>query len=366
MNCIRLISFFSAACLAAAGPIYTLADLGTLGSSTMATGVNAFGQTVGTATNMFGTMQAFSSGGSLTNSTSATQSQAAAINDEGQIAGTQYFGNQTYATVWNSGAATTVGGAGSFATGINSQGNISGMLLNNGQGNAFVSQNGTVIDLGTFAGGSWSSAYGINDAGQAAGYGMTSGGSFRGFIWTPGQGYTLLNTLGGANSYAMSINAAGFVAGSSQTSSGYSHAFVSNGNTMQDLGTLGGVASYGYAINDSGNIVGDSFTTGNVSMDGFLEEGGVMYDINALLINAPGWQITELYGINDSNQIVGVGILNGVEHAVLLTDPPAPGPTSDISTSATPEPAAWIFTITGLTALLLTKRGRLFRLLLRF
>jgi hypothetical protein len=48
-----------------AGPIYTLADLGTLGgSSTMATGVNDFGQTVGTATTQFGYMHAFSSLGS--------------------------------------------------------------------------------------------------------------------------------------------------------------------------------------------------------------------------------------------------------------------------------------------------------------
>ena len=364
MNWIRLAAYAIASGFVSAGPIYTLADLGTLnGASILASGVNSFGQVTGSVTNMFGNMQAFDSNGSslsgLTNSPSATQSEGSAINDGGQVAGTQYFANQTYATIWNDGVATTLGGAGSFATGINSNGDVAGMIVNNGQGNAFVSQNGTVIDLGTIGGGSWSAAYGINDSGQAAGYGMMSGGSFRGFVWTPGQGYVVLGTLGGANSYAMAISNTGFIAGSSQSTSGYSHAFLSNGSSLQDLGTLGGVASYGYALNNLGNVVGSSWTAGNAGTDGFLFENSVMWDINALLIDAPGWQVTALYGINDSNQVVGVGVLNGIEHAVLLTDPPPPGVSSDQQAgeqqTATPEPAVWICTFTGLAALLFRK-----------
>jgi probable HAF family extracellular repeat protein len=325
-----------------AGPIYTLADLGTLGgSSTMAAGINDQGQAVGSATTMVGYMHAFSSFGSgLTDLTAnpSAQGQASGINNAGQIAGTQYLGGQAYATVWSDGAANIIGSAGSYAVAINSAGEVAGMLVNNGQGTAFVAQNGTVIDLGTFAGGSWSAAYGLNDAGQAAGYGMTANGSFRAFIWTPGQGYTALGTFGGASSYAMAINNSGAATGNAQTSSGFSHAFLSNGATMQDLGTLGGIASYGYGINDAGNVVGYSWTTGNNSLHGFLEEGGVMWDINSLLIEAPGWVVTQLYGINGSNQVVGVGIFDGVEHAVLLTDPPA----STQSESAVPEPATWM------------------------
>jgi probable HAF family extracellular repeat protein len=356
MNLICPLSMLAAACIAAAGPIYTLADLGTLGGpSAMATSVNSLGEAVGTMVDAYGNSHAFSSIGLL--SSSATEAQAAAINGAGQIAGTQYFGGQAYATVWNNGVATKAGGAGSYAMAIDSSGDVAGMLVNNGEGNAFVTQNGTVVDLGTFSGGSWSSAYALNDQGQAAGYGMTSTGAFRAFIWTPGQGYAVLGTLGGAASYAMSINNSGVVAGSSQIANGYSHAFVSNGASMTDLGTLGGGASYGYGINDSGNVVGYSWTAGNASTDGFLEEGGVMYDINALLIDAPGWQITALYGINDSNQVVGVGILNGVEHAVLLTDPPA-APATDSASQSTPEPAAWICTIAGLAVLLVRKLVR--------
>jgi probable HAF family extracellular repeat protein len=354
MKLILLIPFFGVACIA--GPIYTLADLGTLGGSTaMATGVNDQGQAAGTMFDPAGYMHAFSS---LSNNSSslnsaANEAEAAGINNAGQVAGTQFVNQAAYATVWNNGVATTLGGVGSFALAINNSGDVAGMLVNNGQGNAFVTENGTVIDLGSFDGGSWSSAYALNDQGQAAGYGMISNGDFRGFIWTPGQGYSALGTLGGVSSYAMAINNSGQVAGSSQISSGYSHAFLTSGPTMTDLGTLGGVASYAYGINDSGDVVGYSWTTGNATTDGFIDEGGVMLDINSLLIDAPGWQITALYGINSSNQAVGVGVLNGVERAVLLTDPPAAS--SEASSSATPEPAAWIFTISGLAILLMRK-----------
>ena len=359
MNLIRLISILAATSFAAAGPIYTLTDLGTLGgSSAMATGVNSFGQTVGTAMTIFGYIHAFSSSGSgltdLTVNSAATQGQAAAINDAGQIAGTQYFGGQTYATVWNNGIAANVGGAGSYAFAINNAGAVAGMLVNNGQGSAFVALNGTVIDLGAVSGSSWSAAYGLNDAGDVTGTYMTAGGGFRAFLWTPAQGYVDLGTLGGASSYGTAINASGSIAGSSQVSSGYSHAFIANGSSMKDLGTLGGVASYAYGINDAGNAVGYSWIGGNAVTHGFLEEGGVMWDMNAL-IDAPGWVVTQLYAINGSNQIVGTGVLNGVEHAVLLTDPPAPGPTPSGS-SDVPEPAAWICTCAGLAAIFLRKK----------
>ncbi|MGA3189305.1 MAG: hypothetical protein ABSF22_19555 [Bryobacteraceae bacterium] len=339
---IRLVSILAAAGIAAsAGPIYTLTDLGTLGgSSAMATSVNSFGQSVGTMTSAQGDIDAFTSSGVI------SDAQANGINDAGEIAGTQFIAGQTYATVWSNGAASTVGGAGSYALAINNAGDVAGMLVNNGLGNAFITQNGTVIDLGVFDGGFWSAAYSVNDAGQAAGDGITSTGNFQAFLWTPAQGYAVLGTLGGAASYALSINDSGAVVGSAQTAAGYLHATEWNGTVAQDLGTLGGISSSAYGINDLGNVVGTSFTTGNAVQDGFLEEGGVMYDINALLIDAPGWVITDLYAINDSNQIVGTGILNGVEHAVLLTDPPAP----------TPEPASWISALAGLLGLSLRLR----------
>ena len=54
-----------------------------------------------------------------------------------------------------------------------------------------------------------------------------------------------------------------------------------------------------------------------------------------------------------SREILGPDAFLGVEHAVLLTDPPA---TDSVTSSATPEPAAWILTISGLSMLLLRKK----------
>lgn len=189
---------------------------------------------------------------------------------------------------------------------------------------------------------------------------MTSGGNFQAFLWNPQTGYTALGTLGGASSYAMGINNAGEVVGQSQSARGYMNAFLWDGISMLNLGTLGGNSSYAYGINNLGYVVGASLTGLN-TMDGFLYENGIMYDMNSLLIDASGWSITGLYGINDSNQVVGTGIFDGVEHAVLLTDPPPtnPGVASPDSSAVAPEPASWMGMLAGLLALAFA--GRLIR-----
>ena len=174
MNSLRLVTIFFAADFAAAGQsVYTVIDLATLGGSgATATGVNAKGQAVGIMFDPYGYLHAFSSSSSL--GSNATQTEASGINNAGQISGTQFFGGTAYATVWNNGEAITVCGAGSYALAINGSGEVAGMLVNDGQGKAFVTEKGTSIDLGVFEGGSWSSAFALNDQGEVAGYGMTS------------------------------------------------------------------------------------------------------------------------------------------------------------------------------------------------
>jgi probable HAF family extracellular repeat protein len=349
---------------AGAAPFFDVTDLGALGgSTTQALGLSTSGQVVGMATTLFGNMHAIEFGVSgntdLTANSAASQGIATGVNGSGRISGTQYIGGQAYATIWDNGQAQTLAGAGSYGQAIDSKGDVAGMMVANGQGHAFVTSNGTVVDLGTLPGGAWSSAYAINDSGAAAGYGM-SGSAMTAFFWSPTTGYILLGTLGGASGYGMAINDAGAVAGDAQTSSGAFHAVVwTDGRRVYDLGTLGGSNSFAFGLNNAGDAVGYSLLSGNAQTHAFLFEAGVMLDLNNLIAPGSGWTLTEAYAINAGKQIVGSGLLNGVEHAFLLTDPPGDAPalsSIDRAAPAVPEPATSVLTGMGIAALALVRR----------
>ncbi len=72
-----------------------------------------------------------------------------------------------------------------------------------------------------------------------------------------------LGSLGGISS-ACGLNNQGQVAGFSWLSaSGPAHAFLYSGGAMTDLGTLGGTNSWAIAVNDLGQVAGYSLTSDN-------------------------------------------------------------------------------------------------------
>jgi probable HAF family extracellular repeat protein len=87
---------------------------------------------------------------------------------------------------------------------------------------------------------------------------------------------------------------------------------------MYDLGTLGGENSSARGINAAGWVVGTADTS--TGSDAFLYENGVMYDLNSLIGNAPGIDLTEALAINDNGQILA----NGPNGTYLLTPIPEP------------------------------------------
>jgi probable HAF family extracellular repeat protein len=233
----------------------------------------------------------------------------------------------------------TLGGANSYAYGVNDSGQVVGESQTSGSTtpHAFLfsappGNGGSMIDLGTL--GLESYARGINDSSQIAGYSFIGGVGYRAFLYTgaPGSGGAMqdLGTLGGKNSYAYGINPSGQIAGySNPLGSLVDHAFRYSGapgagGAMADLGTLGGNSSNGYAINGAAQVAGFSqvpqgwahafLYTGTPGVDGHMADLGTL-----------GGHNSYGYGVNSFGQVVGsseLAVGNSATHAILYTGVP--------------------------------------------
>ncbi|MHC4743629.1 MAG: LamG-like jellyroll fold domain-containing protein, partial [Planctomycetota bacterium] len=160
-----------------------------------------------------------------------------------------------------------------------------------------------VVDLGTL-GGSYSSAFGINDSGQVVGVADTASGQPHAFVWDKNAGMVDLGTLGGSVSSAYAINNRGQIVGSARTANNELHAFLWEGGKMIDLGLLHvGSCTEAKAINDAGQVVGNARTSATIysSQRAFLWEKGEMIDLGELYAGANG----SAADINIRGQVVG-------------------------------------------------------------
>jgi probable HAF family extracellular repeat protein len=327
----------SAGLAQASTPAYSLVDLGALtgGTSTWATGINSAGQVVGWATNSSGNTFAFLySGGSIQNlgTLGGLNSEARDINDAGQVAGdaNDSSGN-TFAFLYSAGSMQSLGAVGgheSFSYSINNAGQIVGWATNSGGvGQAFRWSGGSMQNLGALPGYDYGGqAFGINDNGVVSGYSEKSSGGEMAFVWS-GSLHSLGTFPGGTWSEAQGINNEGQVVGwTGYNSNGVGSAFLWSGGSMQSLGTMPGYThgSGAYNINDQGSIVG-SANNNSFADHAFLYTGGSMQDLNSLIADSSGWDLEDAFDINNSGQICGIGINpSGQTDAFLLTPVPEP------------------------------------------
>jgi probable HAF family extracellular repeat protein len=130
-----------------------------------------------------------------------------------------------------------------------------------------------------------------------------------------------LRSLGGHYGHADWVNDSGDVVGTSALADGHLRAFFWHAGQMSNLGTIGtDPASEAVSINSFGQVVGGSFDPGVADLHGLLwEKGGLLVDLNDLVVPASKIKVIFATEINDRGEIAATGMLpNGDTHAILL------------------------------------------------
>jgi probable HAF family extracellular repeat protein len=355
---------------------YRFTALGTLGFwSSEAAAVNDAGQVVGWSIGdlALGSRAVLWDGVSLTN---LGPGSASDINNAGQIAGT----SGGAATLWQLGGPTlTLGQASSAGFGINDIGQVVGYTgAAQVQRRATLWSGGSAVDLGStgvpglppgvgFPGFRQVSteATAINNAGQVV-------GTFTDFdispfpqamSWQDGVSAPLPG-LGGDRSLAIGVNDTGQAVGWGSLPSGGSHAILWEAGRPIDLGTLGGFDSIAQDINNVGMIVG--YYDGRDGRHAALWTGMGAIDLNTLLrpetVDA-GWVLAEAADINENGWIVGLAY-NRFDNSpfgtsyqgFLLSISDLPDQVLHVPTI--PEPSTYALMLAGLGALAAIGRRR--------
>jgi len=193
----------------------------------------------------------------------------------------------------------------------------------------------------------WSSRDGVRDLGVGDALAINKQDQIAGgagaypelpVVWDPNSGVRYLDLpadLAQLNGVARGINSLGDAVG---TWNGWikppplgpvvgGAALWTADGVRHDLGTLPcagpGPSSDAFGINDYQEVVGGAYGygCGTRLSHGFLYRRGVMMDLNWVLPPGIGWTIISANSINNRGEIVGAAMINGEQHAYLMTLP---------------------------------------------
>jgi probable HAF family extracellular repeat protein len=264
---------------------------------------------------------------------------ATGINDQGQIVGTYNDAAGPHGFLYSGGVYTTLDNTvrplgDTVVNGINALGQIIGYYYDgNGDKHGFLYSNGAYSPL-DYPAARQTVPLGISDAGQIVGNYIDSGGVGHGFLYSGGSGgtYTSLNGhLAGANG----INTSGQIVGFYFDIRPHGFLYSNGTETTIDYPTATD-ATLAYGINNHGQIVG-TYTDfddihGGGGLHSFLYSGGAYTRFDDPLGVISATEGTQAYAINDAGQIVGTYQDSDHHyHGFLLTIAPNPPPPSGTS-----------------------------------
>jgi probable HAF family extracellular repeat protein len=209
----------------------------------------------------------------------------------------------------------TLGGTMSEAAGINDLGQVVGQAsLANGYSHAFLWSSGHMTDLGTLGGG-FSQADAINNAGQIVGGAYTATWQWHAFVYSAGH-MTDITPRGAWLGEATAINNSGDVAGYALTGNGTYESFnYANGTT-----TVLSQYQRARSINSSGEVVGYYLNSSRLQVAGIRSSPtGAICGLKSMLPST-SWVLTDAAGINDSGDVAATGSnpYTHQTHALLL------------------------------------------------
>jgi probable HAF family extracellular repeat protein len=232
------------------------------------------------------------------------------LNNLGDVAGRagDSLSGETRAIIWNHGSlrrrnlGNLTGGEYSSASGINDAGEVAGAANIAKSIVPFVwTPTGGLRRIPLLPGHNCGQAFGINKSGHVAGYSSGPNGR-KAFLWTRSGGVHNLGVLpGGDHSRARDINDLDEVVGTSGSAAGDRAVLWTKTGNVRDLGTLPGYASSeASAINNHGDVVG--YSKGPRGMRAFLwTQTTGMQDLGTLA----GGNRSRALGINDMGAVVG-------------------------------------------------------------